>query len=105
MEAQGDWSGQQSLLCSRRRERRSRTSPSASAGGTAKGESGSTSRLLSANAYIGAFSVAECLAKGAQIEHPNGLLVHKGKPVRVGYRIEADGTKVRVARPSGEVIK
>ena len=29
----------------------------------------------------------------------------KGKPVRVGYRVEADGTKVRVARPSGEVIK
>ena len=29
----------------------------------------------------------------------------QGKPVRVGYRIEADGTKVRVARPSGEVIK
>lgn len=35
----------------------------------------------------------------------NVMLVHKGKPVRVGYRIEADGTKVRVARPSGEVIK
>ena len=35
----------------------------------------------------------------------NVMLVHKGKPVRVGYRVEADGTKVRVARPSGEVIK
>jgi hypothetical protein len=33
------------------------------------------------------------------------MLVHNGKPVRVGYRVEADGSKVRVARPSGEVIK
>lgn len=34
----------------------------------------------------------------------NLMLVHKGKPVRVGYRIDDDGTKVRIARPSGEVI-
>ena len=27
-----------------------------------------------------------------------------GKPTRVGFRIEADGTKVRVAKRSGEVI-
>ena len=33
------------------------------------------------------------------------MLVHKGKTVRVGYKINNDGTKVRVARPSGEVIK
>jgi large subunit ribosomal protein L24 len=26
------------------------------------------------------------------------------RPVRVGYRIDADGTKVRVARPSGKDI-
>ena len=38
------------------------------------------------------------------IDASNVMLVHKGKPVRVGYRIESDGTKVRVARPSGEVI-
>jgi large subunit ribosomal protein L24 len=30
--------------------------------------------------------------------------VHKGKTVRVGYKIKDDGTKVRIARPSGEVI-
>lgn len=27
-----------------------------------------------------------------------------GKPTRVGFRIEADGTKVRVAKASGQVI-
>ena len=31
------------------------------------------------------------------------MLVHKGKTVRVGYKIDNDGTKVRVAKPSGEV--
>lgn len=28
-----------------------------------------------------------------------------GKPTRVGFRIEADGTKVRVAKRSGEVVR
>jgi hypothetical protein len=31
--------------------------------------------------------------------------VHKGRPVRVGYRIDDAGNKVRIARPSGEEIK
>jgi len=43
--------------------------------------------------------------KDMPIHVSNVMLVHKGKPVRIGYRTEADGTKVRVARPSGEVIK
>ncbi len=34
----------------------------------------------------------------------NVMLVHKGKPTRVGYRINTDGTKVRVAKRTGEVI-
>ena len=34
----------------------------------------------------------------------NVMLVHKGKPTRVGYRINSDGTKVRIAKSSGEVI-
>ena len=34
----------------------------------------------------------------------NLALVHKGKPTKVGYRIQSDGTKVRVARSTGEVI-
>ena len=43
--------------------------------------------------------------KDMPIHVSNVMLVHKGKPVRVGYRVEADGSKVRIARPSGEVIK
>jgi large subunit ribosomal protein L24 len=34
----------------------------------------------------------------------NVMLVHKGKSVRVGYTVNRNGEKVRVARPSGEVI-
>jgi large subunit ribosomal protein L24 len=34
----------------------------------------------------------------------NVMLVHKGKTVRVGYSVDSNGKKVRVARPSGEVI-
>ena len=38
------------------------------------------------------------------IHASNVMLVHKGKRTRVGYKIESDGTKVRVAKRSGEVI-
>ena len=38
------------------------------------------------------------------VDASNVMLVHKGKPTRVGYRIEGDGTKVRVAKRTGEVI-
>ena len=34
----------------------------------------------------------------------NVMLIHKGKPTRVGYKVQTDGTKVRVAKSSGEVI-
>lgn len=34
----------------------------------------------------------------------NVMLVHKGKPTRVGYRLNADGTKSRIAKSTGEVI-
>ena len=34
----------------------------------------------------------------------NVMLVHKGKPTRVGYKLNSDGTKVRIAKRSGEVI-
>ena len=38
------------------------------------------------------------------IHASNVMLVHKGKPTRVGYKINDDGTKVRVAKRTGEVI-
>ena len=41
------------------------------------------------------------IEKDLPIHASNVMLVHKGKTVRVGYKINNDGTKVRVARPSG----
>jgi large subunit ribosomal protein L24 len=38
------------------------------------------------------------------IDASNVMLVHKGKPTRVGYKIQGDGTKVRIAKRNGEVI-
>jgi len=38
------------------------------------------------------------------VDASNVMLVHKGKTTRVGYKIQADGTKVRIAKRSGEVI-
>ncbi len=34
----------------------------------------------------------------------NVMLVHKGKAVRVGFSVDKNGKKIRVARPSGEEI-
>ena len=38
------------------------------------------------------------------VDASNVMLVHNGKPTRVGYKVQADGTKVRVAKSTGEVI-
>ncbi len=43
--------------------------------------------------------------KDLPLHASNVMLVHKGKKVRVGYTFQDDGKKVRIARPSGEVIK
>ena len=37
------------------------------------------------------------------IDVSNVMLLHKGKPTRVGYKV-TDGTKVRIAKSTGEVI-
>ena len=44
------------------------------------------------------------IEKDMPLDASNVMLVHKGKKVRVGYQTKDDGTKVRIARPSGEVI-
>jgi len=44
------------------------------------------------------------IEKDLPLDASNVMLVHKGKKVRVGYQTRDDGTKVRIARPSGEVI-
>lgn len=43
------------------------------------------------------------IEKDMPMDASNVMYVHKGKAVRIGYTIK-DGKKVRVARPSGEVI-
>jgi len=40
----------------------------------------------------------------AAIDVSNVMYVHKGKPTRIGFKIE-DGKKVRVAKSTGDVIK
>lgn len=42
--------------------------------------------------------------KAMPIDVSNVALVVDGKPTRVGYRVEADGTKVRVAKATGTDI-
>jgi len=38
------------------------------------------------------------------VDASNLMLVYKGKPTRVGFKIQPDGSKVRVAKRTGEVI-
>ncbi len=40
----------------------------------------------------------------APLHVSNVALVENGKPVRVGYRIDEDGTKVRISRRTGKEI-
>jgi len=42
--------------------------------------------------------------KEAPIDVSNVKLIHNGEPTRVGYDYLDDGTKVRVAKSTGEVI-
>ena len=39
----------------------------------------------------------------APMDISNVMYVHKGKPVRIGFT-EKDGKKVRIAKPSGDVV-
>jgi large subunit ribosomal protein L24 len=48
---------------------------------------------------------AGIIDKDMPIDASNVSYVHKGRATRIGYRIEADGTKVRVAKSTGEVIE
>jgi len=38
------------------------------------------------------------------LDASNVMLVHKGKPTRVGFKTNSDGSKVRVARTTGEEV-
>jgi large subunit ribosomal protein L24 len=47
---------------------------------------------------------AGIIDKDMPIDASNVMYVHKGKTVRLGAGVDKSGKKVRVARPSGEVI-
>lgn len=49
-------------------------------------------------------SKADIIEKPMPIDASNVMLVVKGKPTRVGYKINSDGTKVRVAKKTGEEV-
>ena len=42
--------------------------------------------------------------KDMPIDASNVMFVHKGKTVRLGYKVDKKGNKVRVARPKGEEV-
>mgnify|MGYP006268613483 FL=1 len=46
----------------------------------------------------------DIIEKPMPIDASNVMLVVKGKPTRVGYKVNADGTKVRVAKKTGEEV-
>lgn len=47
---------------------------------------------------------ADIIDKPMPIDASNVMFVHKGKPTRLGYKTNSDGTKVRVAKKTGDEV-
>ena len=47
---------------------------------------------------------AGIIEKDIPVDASNVAVISGGKPSRIGYRIEADGTKVRYAKATGETL-
>ena len=47
----------------------------------------------------------DIIEKPMPMDASNVMLVVNGKPTRVGYKVKEDGTKVRVAKKTGEEVK
>jgi large subunit ribosomal protein L24 len=47
---------------------------------------------------------AGIIDKDMPMDASNVMYVHKGKPTRLGYKVNADGTKQRIAKRTGDVI-
>ncbi len=47
---------------------------------------------------------AGIIDKNMPMDASNVAIVVGGKPSRVGYKVQADGTKVRIAKRTGEVL-
>ena len=44
------------------------------------------------------------IEKDLPFDASNVMFVHGGRTVRLGYKMKDDGTKVRIARPSGDEV-
>ena len=44
------------------------------------------------------------IEKDLPFDASNVMFVHGGQTVRLGYKVKDDGTKVRIARPSGDEV-
>ena len=55
-------------------------------------------------ALLSVYDKAGIIDKDMPMDASNVMLVHKGKPTRVGYQVGPDGTKQRIAKRTGEVI-
>jgi large subunit ribosomal protein L24 len=47
---------------------------------------------------------AGIIDKNMPLDASNVAIVVGGKPSRIGYKVQADGTKVRIAKRTGEVL-
>ncbi|MEY2966562.1 MAG: 50S ribosomal protein L24 [Ilumatobacteraceae bacterium] len=47
---------------------------------------------------------ADIIEKPMPIDASNVMFVHKGKTTRLGYKVKDDGTKVRVAKKTGDEV-
>ena len=47
---------------------------------------------------------ADIIEKPMPIDASNVMLVHKGKPTRVGYKTAKDGKKARIAKSTGDEV-
>jgi large subunit ribosomal protein L24 len=78
--------------------------------GKDKGKEGTVSRVMPTTNQIivDGINVVKKHQKPIDRDMPldasNVMLLHKGKPTRVGYKVLADGKKVRIARKTGEEI-
>ena len=87
--------------------------------GKDRGKEGTVSRVLPATnkVIIDGINVARksqkprkaneqggIIERDMPVDASNVMLVHNGKPTRVGFKIAADGTKVRIAKTTGEEI-
>ncbi len=46
----------------------------------------------------------DIVEKAMPLDASNVMLVHKGKTTRIGFRLDKDGRKIRIARTTGDEV-